>query len=129
MKRLISIVLLIASLPVFSQQAKLNDFEIDRRVASIPASSPAVLAAQLTSFCTTDAQKVRAIFRWITDNIDYRTAASRMETRRKKLVYEEPNDSAELKPLDERVAETVLENKLAVCDGYARLFKTLCTFA
>ncbi|HVE61227.1 MAG TPA: transglutaminase domain-containing protein, partial [Chitinophagaceae bacterium] len=34
-----------------------------------------------------------------------------------------------LKPLSERVAENVLRERVAVCDGYARLFKTLCDYA
>lgn len=33
-----------------------------------------------------------------------------------------------LKPLDERVSENVLQKGLAVCDGYARLFKTICDY-
>lgn len=102
---------------------------IDQQVKFVPVSAPAILARQLTLYCTTDMEKTRAIFKWITENIDYRT---RPNTKKKKLnpgVYQEPPDSVELKPLDERVAETVLENGVAVCDGYARLFKTLCAYA
>jgi hypothetical protein len=39
------------------------------------------------------------------------------------------DDTAFLKPLDERVAEIVIRNKTAVCEGYARLFKALCQHA
>ena len=41
----------------------------------------------------------------------------------------EVEDNTPLKPLSERVAETVLQRKVAVCDGYARLFTTLCDYA
>ena len=38
-------------------------------------------------------------------------------------------DDGPLKSLNERVAETVLKRREAVCDGYARLFTTLCDYA
>ena len=112
-----------------AQTVNTNFAVIDRQVRDIPFAMPAELSEQITANCTTDLEKTRAIFRWITDNIAYRT---RPTTRRRKLnpgVYREPPDSVELKPLDERVAEDVLANGVAVCDGYARLFKTLCAYA
>ncbi|MDP4262966.1 MAG: transglutaminase domain-containing protein [Bacteroidota bacterium] len=98
---------------------------------SEPANSitPALLARELTGKCTTDLQKVTAIFRWITDNISYNMQAI---TRNKNsaLFFDEPDDTSKaLKPLDERVAETVLRRRVAVCDGYSRLFKSLCDYA
>jgi transglutaminase/protease-like cytokinesis protein 3 len=44
-------------------------------------------------------------------------------------VYDDANDTGALKPLNERVAEGVLRKRVAFCDGYARLFKTLCDYA
>ncbi|MGB5028453.1 MAG: transglutaminase domain-containing protein, partial [Chitinophagaceae bacterium] len=41
----------------------------------------------------------------------------------------EVDDDKPLKPLNERVAEMVLKRKEAVCDGYARLFSTLCQYS
>jgi len=120
---------LIGVLPVFSQTNKTDFSEIDRSVKFIEATSPAVLSQQLTVNCTTELQKVRAIFRWITDNIAYRTRETTIRKKRPTLTEEEPDDTTDLKPLDERVAETVLANKVAVCEGYARLFKTLCRYA
>ena len=44
--------------------------------------------------------------------------------------YEVPEDQDSLlKPLTERVALNVFRKREAVCDGYARLFKTLCDYA
>ncbi|MEP7374075.1 MAG: transglutaminase domain-containing protein [Chitinophagaceae bacterium] len=103
--------------------------EIDRRVKFIEITAPAVLAGQLTANCPTDLEKVRAIFRWITDNIAYRTKETTVRKKKSKFTIEEPDDTTDLKPLDERVAENVLANKVAVCDGYARLFKILCNYA
>ncbi|HKZ67757.1 MAG TPA: transglutaminase domain-containing protein, partial [Chitinophagaceae bacterium] len=65
----------------------------------------------------------------ITDNISYRTKPTRSRKRVSPVFVEETNDTAALKTLDERVAENVLEERIAVCDGYARLFKTLCIYS
>lgn len=93
------------------------------------SNSPARLAYELTSSHTNDRQKAYAIFRWITENIDYRVKNSYQRRRVFNVNPDAEEDTAALKCLDERVAETVLENRLAVCDGYSRLFKTLCSYA
>ena len=91
---------------------------------------PAQLANQLTASCKTDREKVKSIFKWITENISYRTFV-----RQKKVAHtykkppEEPEDTGALKPLNERVAEMVLKRKWAACDGYSRLFAALCDHA
>ena len=120
---------MIAGLPGFSQNNKIDFSEIDRHVQVVESAAPSVLAQQLTATCSTDLLKVRAIFRWITDNIAYRTRETTIQKRKSKANLEEVDDTADLKPLDERVSENVLANKVAVCDGYARLFKTLCNYA
>lgn len=115
------IIILFTSVPVFAQQ--------DSGMRNKEINTPAALAQQLTFSCSTDIQKVRAIFYWITGNISYRTKPMRSRKKAVPIIYEEADDTAALKPLDERVAETVLENRLAICDGYARLFKTLCLYS
>jgi transglutaminase/protease-like cytokinesis protein 3 len=46
------------------------------------------------------------------------------------IISEEPEDTAgPLPSLNERVAAKVLRRKIAFCDGYSRLFKTLCDHA
>jgi len=128
MKLLTAILCTCLALPAFAQEPP--DFTyIPQKVGANPNSSAGLLSKELTSPYKTDVEKVRSIFRWITDNIEYRTRHSRIMQRRNKSSYKEPEDTGELQPLDERVAETVLENRLAVCDGYARLFKTLCDYA
>jgi len=94
---------------------------------------PKKLAQKITAGCVTDREKVNKIFRWITDNISYR-----VRSRNKNIIIgsasqrfsrgDDDND-APLKPLNERVAESVLKKREAVCDGYARLFTTLCDFS
>ena len=88
--------------------------------------SPKELSQQLTEGKLSEYEKVRSIFQWITDNIAYR---SRFYSRRHAPAQTEDDTASVLKPLNERVAEIVLKNGVAVCDGYARLFKTLCDHA
>lgn len=90
--------------------------------------SPAALARRLTTNLSGERKKVEAIFEWITGNIAYNV---RSYTRGQPVpIYDEPDDSLPvLKPLNERVAQTVLRRGTAVCDGYARLFQCLCEYA
>ena len=113
-----------------AQSKQDNFYRIDNRVVSIPFGKADTLAKQLAALGNTEREKVRAIFRWITEHIDYNV---RIYSRGKPggpLFYEEPEDSSSaLPPLNERVAAKVLYKKVAFCDGYARLFKTLCDHA
>ncbi|NNV55623.1 transglutaminase domain-containing protein [Limnovirga soli] len=89
------------------------------------------LAAEITAGDSTDKQKVRSIFNWVTSHIDYNVAIFNRSSRNPQRDYsmEEDDDStAPLQPLNIRVALTVLERGTAVCDGYARLFKVLCDY-
>lgn len=90
------------------------------------------LALELTGSCHTDREKVTNIFQWITDHISYRTPNNIKVIGKltKRLAGELPEiDTSPLKPLSVRVAESVYQNRVAVCDGYARLFTTLCDYA
>src|SRR4026207_2492309 len=110
------IIFILGSAPGFSQKNKIDFSEIDRKVRFVDAATPFVLSQQLTVDCNTDIQKVRAIFRWITDNIAYRTNEPiNRKKRSRRKEEEETDDTSLLKPLDERVAEIVLANKVAVC--------------
>ncbi len=117
MKRRLLILLLFPVLPLFSQE------------------DPATLAQKITASCTTEKQKVTAIFKWITENIAYRThAPARVRSIGKQSAkyskeQNEDTDTGALKPLSVRVSETVLQKREAVCEGYSRLFFTLCEFA
>ena len=114
MKYCLTIVFLSLCLPVFSQE------------------DPAILARDLTASLQTEKEKVTAIFRWVTDNISYKTNQDNkaiIGPASLKNSAEAAADDSPLKPVSERVAETVLRRKTAVCDGYARLFTTLCDYA
>jgi transglutaminase/protease-like cytokinesis protein 3 len=129
MRWLTVIVFLVAVIPAFAQDK--DSFSKNNSSHRFDeTTTPITLAQQLTLSCTTDLQKVKAIFYWVTDNIAYRTKTVYSRKKPKRMVKEsEANDTGALKPLDERVSETVLEERVAVCEGYARLFKTLCHYA
>lgn len=76
-----------------------------------------------------DRDKVRAIFLWITDNIDYRVRSRITGRTHSNYRKNTPAPSFSMNSLDEQVAEIVLRERKAVCEGYARLFKVLCGYA
>lgn len=84
--------------------------EIDARALSAPGESEASvpkLAAFLTGGVRSDEEKARAIYRWVTDRIDYDAEAYfRNELRN-------------------RDAGEVLASRKSVCSGYAELFEAL----
>src|SRR5258705_1485804 len=121
---------LLLPLHFFSARAQRNDipvnYFIDQSVRDYRRSSPALLVTEILRSQQSDRQKVTSIFRWVAENISYNV---RVAGRNKNsYIYEQPDDDTGMiiKPLNLRVAETVLRRRMAVCDGYARLFKTLC---
>jgi hypothetical protein len=81
--------------------------EVDQRALSAPASvtsSPERLAAYLSQGISSETDKARAVYRWITDNIGYDTASFFSGTH-----------------ADES-AGGVLESRKGVCAGYSRLY-------
>jgi len=121
MKRVITLILLMYCLPVAiaaqqSKRAAIADFE----------RSPKALSEYITRNLQTDQKKVHAIFRWVADNIEYKLKPAFYY---RNAYADEDLDTGILKPLNERVAEQVLQNRVAFCDGYARLFSTLCSYA
>ena len=123
-------ILLFLPLCIYSQQRQDNFYVIDNKVGSIPVLKADTLAKQLASLGKTDREKVRAIFRWITENIDYNVMPFGSKRNVVRQFYKEPEDSnVALPPLNERVSTKVLNTGVAFCEGYSRLFKTLCDHA
>src|SRR4051812_26477875 len=126
MKLLLSVFVVFVINVAFSQVKSVNLTNIDE------FTSPATLSKLLTANDTTDLQKVKSIFRWVTDNIAYNVRSFQNRTNAYSPDYwleKDDDTSAALKPLNERVAEMVLKRRTAVCDGYARLFKSLCDYS
>lgn len=126
MKLLIKLLLALLPLTSFAQDLSGNSYSIVKKAEYI--LTPDSLSRMLTNGYKTDRDKVASIFRWITDNISYniRPYYNAAHSSAKNL-YDD--DTGALKPLSERVAIDVLKKRIALCDGYARLFKTLCDYA
>lgn len=118
----ISAIGIIFFLLIFSAdaRARVDDYrdynyeEVDRHALSYRGKdfgSMTRLADSLAKPFEKDHQKARAIYRWIADNIAYDCKA-----------YHNPSTRTD-------DYEDVLRRKLAVCAGYASLFKALCDYA
>lgn len=129
MKFAFSIVLLLMMKFSFAQGQHYS--AIDWSVQSIDAPTPDSLAKLLTVSYTTELQKVRAIFSWIAQHISYNTfiISSNRRYASSQYVVEPDDTSSTWKPAVEMTAIKVLKKRTAVCDGYAKLFKTLCDYA
>ena len=126
MKLTSTLYLLLLTLPGFSQQSSPTSMSKNPL-----ESEPAVLAKNLVSGCVSDKEKVTSIFKWITDNIAYYRPDARKAKKKNDFMHlsSEDDTPGNLPSLTERVAAKVLRDKRAVCDGYARLFKSLCDHA
>lgn len=135
MKLLLTIGLILLTVTGFSQTRSYNFNQIDKNVFSANSDDPATLSFMLTGSLTTEGEKVRAIFRWIAENISYYRNVPSFKKHKKRgrnnfdVYDEEPEDTGALKPLTERVALKVLKDRKTYCEGYARLFKSLCDHA
>ncbi len=130
MKWLICCYLLFITSLCFTQNSKKSFSAIDWRAEDINSNSPDTLAQLLTAPYNTQLEKVRSIFMWITEHIEYNTLRFQPYVKYHDDGVESEEDSLPcLRPLDERVARIVLKRRQTVCEGYARLFKTLCDFA
>ena len=73
------------------------------------------LAFSITRNAASDAEKAFEIYKWITENISYDHELMRNETLQKQVYTSEEN-----------VIKNVLQRKMALCGGFAFLFKQLC---
>jgi hypothetical protein len=99
-----------------AQPAFFHTLKIDRHARQTPAactSSPTQLAQYLTAPYARDQDKARAIFSWIAYHISYDPKPPVAHVTRAAL----------------QAPQQVLERRKAVCQGYANLFRALCTKA
>jgi len=129
MKFLVIITFLLVQLFVQAQTKTHPYAAIDNRVMKIQARTADSLALKLTSVYKTEKEKARAIFRWITENIAYDVEGY----HRSALIYAglwSPGVSTDVavieKDYNDKIVQKVLKERRAICDGYSRLFKTLC---
>ncbi|NTV27719.1 MAG: hypothetical protein HGA93_03440 [Methanothrix sp.] len=94
----------------FNATIDYNYEEIDRHALNAPSSaegSVQSLAAYLTGPAKNDREKARAIFRWITENIDYNV----------EVFFKEGSGPTN--------SEDVLKSRKSVCYGYSDIFLSL----
>ncbi|HRG37770.1 MAG TPA: transglutaminase domain-containing protein [Bacteroidia bacterium] len=110
--------------------ASVNFTAVDKHALNLPSKYKTIqsLATDLFQPFSTQQEKVRAIFMWITNNISYDCVAyhSKKSTR-VSFTYSTQQELAEKKEkyyFD--YATRVLQSRKAVCEGYAALFNALC---
>ncbi|WP_018612712.1 transglutaminase domain-containing protein [Segetibacter koreensis] len=128
MKLLIRIFLALFPISSFAQNLSIDSYATVSNKAE-EVLTPDSLSRMLTNGYTTDRDKVTSIFRWITENITYNVRPYYNANLYSDKHRYDDEDTGALKPLSERVAIEVLKKRIALCDGYARLFKTLCDYA
>ena len=109
-KSLVSMLLVISSNIVFSQQL-LSFNEIDDQVRSIEPAPAPDLAYSITKNYFTESQKVRAIFSWIAQHIEYKTRRTIRRNSFSNIKLLKPVDSINVNSADEYVAESVIRNQ------------------
>lgn len=88
------------------------------------------LANQVINRTQSDSLNLVSIFTWITDNIEYDTKTYFEELNYPDFGIDPYLDSATyMKEYNRGVSEMVIVNKKAICDGYSRLFLSLCEYA
>ncbi len=75
----------------------------------------ASLAKSITADASTDSEKVYAIYRWIASNIAYDNRLHISEDLQREIYVSEKS-----------VVESVLKRRMALCGGFAFLFRDLC---
>lgn len=90
-------------------------YAIDNFVKEISFIESESLATKLTENYDTDLEKVRAIFFWISNNIEYDLPLSKDQNQINKL-YTSAED----------IVRHTLKSKKAICSGYSYLFQSMC---
>src|SRR5689334_5721719 len=132
MKKIPIIILIFLSAQSYSQTWPKSFPAIEKRVKTIKPLSPDSLAQILTAPYKTDTEKVWSIFRWITENIVYDTLGYYYPEKlyeglwQASLIANRADYNSEY---NKRIVQKILTEKKAVCDGYSRLFKSLCDSA
>lgn len=97
-----------------------------------PVSQLQKLTIDITRNAATDSLKAYRIFRWLTNNISYDVATFTGAEDPYKKLGDGPEGYSQAQFddwYDEQVSLMVLQRRKAICDGYARLFKALCSYA
>lgn len=136
MKKFLCILFLVLGFDSFSQVSDFKhiDFSKADSIAAIyqkaDLNSLPKLAYRLTSNLSTDVEKFRAIFMWISSNIT-NDHGMYLKNKRKRKKFK--NDSVKLSEWNSSIRKkmfvTLRKEKKTVCTGYAYLLTELCKYA
>lgn len=90
------------------------------------------LSLKLTSKFSAESDKVKSIFYWITEYIIYDVNEYHADSAHSYyniIKYKQEDVSRNDSLYNLRILDTVIRKQAAICDGYARLFKTLCSYS
>jgi hypothetical protein len=114
----ILVLILVLNLPlVFSAQGDSRYSRVDSAILAFSEEHNAEineLVEFVNSNFSSDTSKVRAYYRWISENIDYDVPLMVAMSSGEEIRHQSQDP------------DTVFESKKAVCEGYARLMKKLC---
>jgi hypothetical protein len=125
------IILGFLALGTFPSKAQKNFAFIDHYVKDLTAPTPDSLARLVTKNFTTELEKARAIYSWISQNISYNTGIFPEARAIKKypVSYYDEDTLTIWSSGNEMTARKVLKRRMAICDGYSKLFVTMCEYA
>lgn len=128
----LSSILLISGYFLCKAQAHRQDFsEIDSIARTIKYRGDLkLLSHELTARYTSETEKARAIFIWVTDNIAYDIKSANNPKKFRPFTCKS-GDNCDIKfsRWEEEFLDKVIRKKQAVCEGYSRLFKKLSDYA
>ena len=104
---------------------RIDYMAIDNYASTIEGTSVQVLTEQLCKPYEREAEKVRSIFSWIAFHISYYTKRPAYAQRPLQSMWGTVSQGSG----EEDIAAEVLRTRTAVCNGYARLFQTMCNYA
>lgn len=87
------------------------------------------LANKIATDFTSDLDKVRAVFTWLSFNIKYNLKEFYNPTQ-KRVSFKYRNEEekqAKIKAIKHTIVKNTLSNRSAVCEGYAQTFSKVCT--
>ena len=88
------------------------------------------LVSDITKNCSTELEKARAIYFWITENISYDYKMFN-KNRRSKVFKCKTKEECQLKMAEwkEKYINSVVKRKKGICSGYSELYKRMCNIA
>lgn len=138
MKKALLVALVLLFQSVIYAQGNTKGIEITSPYAAIDTHARSVkyrndillLVSDLTVNCTTQLEKARSIFIWITDNIayDYKFVNKGKKTKFPKCKKGE-DCNALFAEWEMKYIKNVISDKRAICSGYSMLFKKMCDYA